>query len=431
MKKLLWGSSAVLIAVLALYSLTFGTGSAPDATAAGTITTVAIDTDPTGNTASVVGTIDTCISKAINDVFTIDVVMKGLPTGEKLAGLNYDIDYNGAVVQLGNNDDPGTDSLYDEDTQVADGDEDSDSVAGEEGPDGPNSLATIGHDPNFALSAPTDFSKGNGNDGPPVSATSTGTWSDYFFAFFKISGFPTGPKDGVLSRITVKAVGTGVSTLNLRDFYGTDNPNSPPYLEAPPPGGVFTIGNGSSGDAQIAVGQACGGTPTITPTVSPTPTPTPTPTETPTVTPTPTGITPTPTETPTVTPTPTGPTETPTVTPTETPTPTGPTDTPTVTPTVTPTPSTGPQLVQGNVDCLGDVSAVDALGVLKHVALLPPNPKGEGCPDIGQQVASAWGDVNCDDSVDSIDALGILIFVAHLPPITQHPPCTPIGDPLS
>ncbi len=87
--------------------------------------------------------------------------------------------------------------------------------------------------------------------------------------------------------------------------------------------------------------------------------------------------------------------------------------------------------MQGNIDCLGDVSAVDALGVLKYVAQLPLNPKGEGCPDPGQQVASAWGDVNCDDSVDSIDALGILIFVAHLPPIAQNPPCTPIGDPLS
>jgi hypothetical protein len=118
--------------------------------------------------------------------------------------------------------------------------------------------------------------QGNG-DGPPVSATSTGTWSDFSFTFFKLSDYPTGPRDGTLNRITVRAVGAGVSTLNLRDLYGTQDANSPPTLLAPS-GAQFTIGNGSNGDATIAVDTVCQigcMTYTATPTASPTPWPSP------------------------------------------------------------------------------------------------------------------------------------------------------------
>ena len=248
-------------------------GPTPTPTAsAGTVATVAIDTNTAGNAAGTVGPIDTCISVPNGSTFIIDVVMVGLPAGQQLFGVNYDIDYNPAVVQLGNDDDG--DGRFDEDTGAGNGDEDSDGEAGEEGTSGGG---TIGHDPGFVLMGATDWSQGNEHDGPPASATSAGTWSDFSFTFFKLSDYPTGPRDGTLNRITVRAVGAGVSTLNLRDLYGTQDANSPPTLVASS-GAHFTIGNGGNGDATIAVDTACQTgcmTYTATPTASPTPWPSP------------------------------------------------------------------------------------------------------------------------------------------------------------
>jgi hypothetical protein len=39
-------------------------------------------------------------------------------------------------------------------------------------------------------------------------------------------------------------------------------------------------------------------------------------------------------------------------------------------------------------------------------------------------------DVNCDGARTSVDALGILRFVAVLPPLTAPPGCPPVGQPL-
>jgi len=374
------------------------------AASGGTVTTVAIDTDTAGNTGSAVGTIDTCISVSNGSAFTIDVVMAGLPAGQQLAGVSYDIDYNSAVVQLGNDDDG--DGRFDEDTVVGDGDQDGDGKDGEEGKGGGG---TIGHESNFLFLGATDWSQGNGNDGPPVSSTSTGTWSDFSFTFFTFSGYPSGPKDGVLNRITVKAVGAGVSTLNLRDLYGTGDANSPPTL-VDNSAASFTIGNGSSGDATIAVDTACV---TPAPTIPPTSTPSFTPVG----------------QTPTPTPTPTGPT------PTSTPEGQTPTPTPTPTPTIGPTPSPCHvvwdciQVAQGDVDCNDAITSVDALKELRHVAQLSVS-KSEPCPDIGTATESMWGDVDCNGDVTSVDALKILRHVAGLA-VSQTQPCPDIGGPLT
>jgi protocatechuate 3,4-dioxygenase beta subunit len=65
-----------------------------------------------------------------------------------------------------------------------------------------------------------------------------------------------------------------------------------------------------------------------------------------------------------------------------------------------------------DVNCDGDVDAVDALRILRHVAGLYPN-EPPGCPliDSGNPVQ---GDVNCDKIADAVDALGILRYVAGL-----------------
>ncbi|MDO8614791.1 MAG: hypothetical protein Q7T33_03520, partial [Dehalococcoidia bacterium] len=179
--------------------------------------------------------------------------------GDRLAGVNYDIDYDGAIVKLGNDDD--SDGLFDEDTLIGDTDQDSDGSDGEEGNDDPNLIgATIGHNTSFLLNGANDFSKANGFD--------TATWSDFHSSYFKLSGFAVGPKSGVLERITVKAVGTGVTTLNLRD-----GANAAPTL-GDDASANFTIGNGGAGDAQIAVSPATCPTP-ATPTATATATPAP------------------------------------------------------------------------------------------------------------------------------------------------------------
>ncbi|HSP55496.1 MAG TPA: hypothetical protein VLS25_07905, partial [Dehalococcoidia bacterium] len=121
-------------------------------------------------------------------------------------------------------------------------------------------------------------------------------------------------------------------------------------------------------------------------------------------------------------PTPT-PTATPSPTPTETPTPK---PTPTATPTPTPTATPAPELTQGDVDCNGSVSSVDALKELRHVANLLVS-QTLPCPEIGTDAASIWGDVDCSGQVTSVDALKILRHVASLP-VIQNEPCPDIGD---
>ncbi len=95
---------------------------------------------------------------------------------------------------------------------------------------------------------------------------------------------------------------------------------------------------------------------------------------------------------------------------------------PTPTPTPTPTPLA---VLKGDVDCDGDVDAVDALKELRHVAGLPIS-QVEPCHDIGAAGASTFGDVDCDDDVDAVDSLRILRHVANLP-TGQEPSCPPMG----
>lgn len=58
----------------------------------------------------------------------------------------------------------------------------------------------------------------------------------------------------------------------------------------------------------------------------------------------------------------------------------------------------------GDVDCNGDIDAIDALFVLRTAAGMASQA---ACIDLG--------DVDCDSDIDAVDALRILRFVAHLP----------------
>lgn len=77
---------------------------------------------------------------------------------------------------------------------------------------------------------------------------------------------------------------------------------------------------------------------------------------------------------------------------------------------------------KGDVDCDGDVTAVDALKDLRFVAALDVS-QTQPCTPIGGAVqalaahpaASIMGDMDCDADVSPVDALHILRFVAGLP----------------
>lgn len=72
----------------------------------------------------------------------------------------------------------------------------------------------------------------------------------------------------------------------------------------------------------------------------------------------------------------------------------------------------------GDVDCSGEIGAVDALGILRFVANIQPAPL---CIDAG--------DVQCDGDIDAADALQILRFIAGLN-VVQDPGCPDIGTPV-
>jgi len=94
-------------------------------------------------------------------------------------------------------------------------------------------------------------------------------------------------------------------------------------------------------------------------------------------------------------------------------------------------PGVGTPRLFGDVDCSGEVNAVDALKVLRHVVGLEVS-QTEPCPDIGSTVMvdgvpRKWGDVDGDGDVNAVDALKILRHVAGLS-VSQQPRTPPIGS---
>jgi hypothetical protein len=108
----------------------------------------------------------------------------------------------------------------------------------------------------------------------------------------------------------------------------------------------------------------------------------------------------------------------------------GATPPPPPTPSPTPTP---PPFVKGDVQCDGDVDAVDALTIQRFIAQLNISQQ-PGCPPIGvanARIAGAgsalFGDINCNGAIDAVDSLFILRFVASLS-VSLPGGCGPIGQ---
>lgn len=119
-----------------------------------------------------------------------------------------------------------------------------------------------------------------------------------------------------------------------------------------------------------------------------------------------------------------------TVTPTASPTPPAtptPTSAASPSPSPTPAPTWTPPLIQGDVNCSGLLTSVDALMLVRFSARLDV-PQTQPCPDIGEG-APAWGDVDCSGVVNTTDALKTLRFLASLS-VLQNEPCQNIGAQL-
>ncbi|MEX0683182.1 MAG: cohesin domain-containing protein [Dehalococcoidia bacterium] len=357
-------SASAVVATILVYA---ATSAAP-----APINRVAVDANITGNSANAIGTTETCISISNGASTTIDIIVdsvppfSGPPNNEGgLVGFNFALGYDPAKLNVAAS------------TSIA--------------------LGGTGFD-----LGESDYPDTNG---------------DFIVGFADFSSnYESG--SGVLSRITVQAVGAGTSALTLSNVTIADADN---------PANEYTIQNILAGE--VRVGSACQGgsatataSPTSTPSVtaSPTATPTPSPTATPTPSPTATGTptatatttptatapatasaTPTPTlvgQTASPTPSPTTPGQTSSPTPTTTPTPVGRTASPTPTATPagqTPTPSETPT-VKGDADCSGAVHATDALAILLNAALGTAIP----CPSAA--------DVTCNGTADIDDMLVIL-----------------------
>lgn len=183
--------------------------------------TAGIDVDPAGNSADSIGEIQECLAVDLGDILEVDVFVRGLPEGTTtppsggLSGFGFDILYDPDVININS----------------ADAD-----------------FLIVQADPENAV---VFFSGGDpDSDG------------DYRV---DVAQFPTsGPPlfesgDGVLLRISVKAVAAGITVLELADLFG--------QIDAPSvyDGGANAYSVESVQNATLAVDQACDTPPPLPP----------------------------------------------------------------------------------------------------------------------------------------------------------------------
>jgi subtilisin-like proprotein convertase family protein len=185
-----------------------------------------IDADPSGNSANSLGTIDHCRSVDLGDTFTVDVLVKGVPPYQPYAGGlgGFDIVF----------------AFY------------------------PGRLGVMSIDDHQMLAVGTSNILSYTNTGHNATGLTVARAYDQ-------SNNPE-QGDGVLFRLTMKAVGSGPAGMYLDSFYSID----------PQPGVVdnqnYIYPITTVGDALIMIDSPCPNeSPTPTPSPSPSPSPSPTP----------------------------------------------------------------------------------------------------------------------------------------------------------
>ncbi len=198
-----------ILMVVAAAALMLSVAAATTQTLAQPAVTIGIDTDPTGNQGLVLGAIENCRAVQPGDSFQVDVFTKGIPPAsgfsDGLSGFALNLRYDPAVLKV---------TAINTDLML--------SAAGPRNP--------------FDVTDPLPDSDGNFRaDEADLSRN-----------------FESG--DGVLMRLTLQAVGTGLSSLILSDDIPPAPDGIPDVLGAAgnPKYQIATIQN-----AAIGVGQAC------------------------------------------------------------------------------------------------------------------------------------------------------------------------------
>ena len=169
-------AAGVIGAGVALAAPPWTNGAHADASQS-SIGLIAVDVDTTGNTATSLGPTDTCVRIEPGASVVVDVVVDAIPADRPLTAFQFDLLYDPAIVNVAAN------------------------------------------DPAMLLAANA------GSDPYNVSESVPGSDGDFVVGILDAGFSPgeTGP--GVLSRLTLTAVGSGVTSLSLAQILVLDNVN--------------------------------------------------------------------------------------------------------------------------------------------------------------------------------------------------------------
>jgi len=206
-----------------------GFGSSPAIHAGpGDVTLVAIDTDISGNDDTTIGVIEPCVSINVGDTLTFDLIVQGVDDADRIAGYQFDIDYDPSIIQV---------------TSVLAFD-----APGSVPPDDVTIISRIDSSGGLGFDSFIDFTTN------PSSMTLVG---------LDLTNSPPSPDqyesgDGVLARVTVQAVGDGVTVLDIGGPLGGQDGFSDTMINrgTTPLGAAIPISQIQSGT--IAVGEPYG-----------------------------------------------------------------------------------------------------------------------------------------------------------------------------
>lgn len=167
-------------------------------------TVLGIDADPSStpeNTATSLGSIETCVSVTTGDSFDIDVFVDAVPTERDLAGFDYFLKYDNTKLQI----------------------------------------TAVNHNMLLASQPGSTLIEGGETVMPDTNGSLSVSVADVKFAAVEPGG-----SVGVLGRYGLQAVGSGLSTLRLEP--------APTYLTDSSPAGYMP---GQVVEATIAIDQSC------------------------------------------------------------------------------------------------------------------------------------------------------------------------------